>query len=388
MSDENQQQVANQQPPPDPEPARSPAPAAAPAAAPAQPPPVQWLEPMPDWVREELNDGREGRPALRKALCAAQLEVKGLIHKVNANAEQNYKYIGHEDVIERVRDAMAKHGISVDQASLTIERSVDVGTSGGAKPRWYWRGLCLVSHTEGGVVLRVVRAMTMCNDKAAFVARTAIDRTLRMTLMGVAGSREDPENDAPDGPGAREQPQQQAQQRPAQQEQRQPPREQHRDQLRGQQGGQAQAAAQRQQPTGSARQTPEDKRKAGPDVPTAEQEAKIKQLVDQAVAGLAPCTTESLLVDWARIWIEETEGLPQKAKAYGWGEFGKRAAELKIGPDTVVKQAKQLGPMPRTEYEPGATAAPEADPPTVLSGVLPDGQPFKYDAGTGAEVKQ
>lgn len=161
-------------------------------------PAVQRYEDMPDWVREELEQGSslELRVKLRKALCAAQRECSGLVLKSGENKEQKYKYLGHEGVIEAVRDAMAKNGISVDQPLIEMEREVVISTQRGDSVRWVWRVLVLVTHEEGGALLRIVRPMTMANDKASFVARTAADRTVLMTLMRLAGANEDPENDS------------------------------------------------------------------------------------------------------------------------------------------------------------------------------------------------
>ena len=166
---------------------------------------------------------------LRSALVAAQATVNGMVFKAGANTAQNYRYVGHKEVIEHVREAMRSHGIVVVPTRLRFVQDLTYRTSRGEQHAWLWEQDFVVVHVASNEREAVtVQATTACNDKAAFVASTAADRTLLMRLMRLAGtSEENPEHDShdeqqPNGQrqgGGQQRP---AQGKPAQQQQRQP----------------------------------------------------------------------------------------------------------------------------------------------------------------------
>lgn len=137
---------------------------------------------------------------LYDALLAARLELTGKIYKKGSNSAQKYSYIGHEGVIEVIRPVMLRHGL------LLIEKSVTyVGVTGGEKAHGLWKGVFTLLHVPTGETLEAeYAATTVGNDKAAYVASTALDRTAALRLMQLAGSSdkesqqpfvEDPESD-------------------------------------------------------------------------------------------------------------------------------------------------------------------------------------------------
>lgn len=148
--------------------------------------PVESVEAMrarAEWVRA-VNSAASG--------CA------GVIGKEGKNSHQGYAFVGHEHVIRHVKAAM-------DAAELVVgaplRTSAPVAHTNGKFAIWAWVLDIPVYHSGGHREVFQVVATTQANDKSAFVASTAADRTLRLRLMGLAGgAAEDPEHDS-QGPG-------------------------------------------------------------------------------------------------------------------------------------------------------------------------------------------
>jgi hypothetical protein len=154
--------------------------------------PTQYTEPLPDWVREELAAHRDKLPELRQAICSAIAKSKGVLAKGDRNKEQGYFYTGYDAILEAVRDVMAGEGITIEHVTCDIEAEIQFSTrNAGAQTIWKWRAVCLVTHVSGASVVRIVRAITPPSNKAAGIARTAIDRILLTSLMRIAGGKDD-----------------------------------------------------------------------------------------------------------------------------------------------------------------------------------------------------
>lgn len=142
----------------------------------------------------------DAKPNLRSALAAAQAEVKGLVYKAGANSEQRYRFVGHEDVIGHVREAMVKYGVVVVPTGLRFVQELKWPTAAKERVAWLWEQSFEILHAQSDErACATVQVTTMPNDKASFVASTAADRTLLMRLMRLAGtSEENPEDDSHD----------------------------------------------------------------------------------------------------------------------------------------------------------------------------------------------
>ncbi len=153
--------------------------------------PTQYSEPLPPWLHDELRAGVDKLPELRSAIVRAQQKCTGLLQQTLKNKEQGYTYTGHHEVIAHVRDAMIGEGLSVEQVTCDLEEVISYQASKGRTEVWKWRVVCLITHTSGAAMVRIVRALTQPNNKASFVASTAADRTLLMRLMRLGGTKEE-----------------------------------------------------------------------------------------------------------------------------------------------------------------------------------------------------
>lgn len=232
---------------------------------------------------------------LRAALAAAQAEVAGTIYKAGANQAQRYNYVGHEHVIEHVRAVMVKHGIIIVPARLTFVGELPKWqTRNGEQTGWLWEQAFEILHTDSDEVrTAVVQATTNTNDKAAFVASTAADRTLLMRLMRLAGTNEEnPEHDS-----------------------HEPERERPLD--RGQ----------------SAPSTQTQSRGRG-------EAADPVAVLAQLRTDLARCSDFGVLVDFVVYAYGQLRGLNEQQKTSFWDAFGERCKALKFDPKDVVAAAR------------------------------------------------
>lgn len=131
------------------------------------------------------------------ALIAARQAVHLKVHKAGKNSAQGYKFVGHEHVLEHSRAAMLAHGLILEQVGVEYLGSETYTTRSGTNSAWRWRGTHKLIHVSGEERTYVFEATTGPNDKAAFVASTALDRTAILRIMQLAGSdEENPEHDS------------------------------------------------------------------------------------------------------------------------------------------------------------------------------------------------
>lgn len=134
---------------------------------------------------------------LTKALVAAKKMVSPTVYKAGRNEAQRYAYVGHEHVVSHARAAMIANGLSLEQVSVSFDRELTYQTRNGAQVSWLWIGEYALHHTSGESRSYRCVATTAANDKAGYVASTALDRTIMLRLMALAGSlEEDPEHDS------------------------------------------------------------------------------------------------------------------------------------------------------------------------------------------------
>lgn len=133
---------------------------------------------------------------LAKALASARAVMRGTVYKGGANQHQKYAYVGHEHVLTSgAREAMHEHGLSLVQTGVDFVGEVPAGKASAL----LWRGAFKLIHTSGESLDLSYMATTQPNDKAAFVASTALDRTAFLRVLALAGSSdEDPEHDEHD----------------------------------------------------------------------------------------------------------------------------------------------------------------------------------------------
>lgn len=131
-----------------------------------------------------------------RALIAARKAVKGTLYKAGAKTEGQggtYKYVGHEHVVEHVRDAMLNNNLVLLQTVLHYESSEATKQSS----VYRWRAEFSLMHVAGASLSFSFQGLTAMSDKASFIASTALDRTALLRIMGVAGtSDEDPEHNS------------------------------------------------------------------------------------------------------------------------------------------------------------------------------------------------
>lgn len=143
-----------------------------------------------------MNDASPEPRKLRGALAAARAKVKARVFKAGTNREQGYQYVSHEAVVEHVREALVEQRVLVLPKSLTHKGELRWAGKSGDRVCWLWEQTFVLTHADSDEAFELaVQVTTIANDKAAFVASTAADRTLLMRIMGLAGSlEEDPEH--------------------------------------------------------------------------------------------------------------------------------------------------------------------------------------------------
>lgn len=219
---------------------------------------------------------------LLSALLAARQSVHATVFKAGKNKVQDYDFVGHEHVLTSgVREALLNNGLLLEEREVSFLGAEVYKTKSGENTCWRWRGRFTLSHTSGAERDYTFEATTGPNDKAGFVASTALDRTALMRIMQLAGSKtENPEHDS---------------------------NEQGYDLRTGE------AQAQQRQPT-----------------PAEE----VAMLVD---IDLPKCANKGSLVVWAKLLIE----IPAKDKQKAWAAFGERCASLELVPKDVVEEARK-----------------------------------------------
>lgn len=138
---------------------------------------------------------------LLDALLAARKACPPTVHKATKNTQQDYWYAGHEAVLlAGSRQHLLEHGL------LLVLVCTEFAGAETVKDRavWRWRGHFDLLHAESGEKLSLsFEATTIQNDKAAYVAATALDRTAHLRVLELAGSEEENPEHGGDG-GARE----------------------------------------------------------------------------------------------------------------------------------------------------------------------------------------
>jgi hypothetical protein len=139
------------------------------------------------------------------ALVKARAQLKGTVFKAGRNDAQRFAYVGHEHVlVSGAREALLSCGLVLVQTGVEYAGESVYKTSKGEATCWRWRGSFVLAHTSGAQMILSFEATTQANDKAGYVASTALDRTAHLRVLELAGSsEEDPEHD----PGAQQQPQ-------------------------------------------------------------------------------------------------------------------------------------------------------------------------------------
>lgn len=136
---------------------------------------------------------------IAKALVAARQIIAPTVYKAGKNEAQRYAYAGHEHVVTHARAAMLANSLVLEQVRVTHEATLAYATRNGEQIAWLWRGDFDLLHASGESRSYSFLATTAANDKAAYVASTALDRTAILRIMQLAGSLdEDPEHDSHD----------------------------------------------------------------------------------------------------------------------------------------------------------------------------------------------
>jgi hypothetical protein len=137
---------------------------------------------------------------LVKALVKARMACKPTVHKSAKNSAQNYSYVGHEQVlVSGARESLLAHGLVLVEKAVMFVGELPYRTKAGEQMCWRWRGVFELVHESGDSREYEFEATTGTNDKAAFVASTALDRTAHLRICCIAGSaEEDPEHDSHD----------------------------------------------------------------------------------------------------------------------------------------------------------------------------------------------
>lgn len=137
-------------------------------------------------------------PELTKALVKARIACNAVVHKAGKNQAQNYSYVGHEQVlVSGAREALLAHGLVLVETAVMFAGEMKYATRNGEQLCWRWRGEFVLLHDSGEFQRFEFEATTGPNDKAAFVASTALDRTAMLRICQLAGgAKEDPEHDS------------------------------------------------------------------------------------------------------------------------------------------------------------------------------------------------
>jgi hypothetical protein len=295
--------------------------------------PTQYTEPLPDWVREELGAHRDKLPELRQAICNAIAKTKGVLAKGEKNKEQGYFYMSYGSILESVRDAMASEGITIEHVSCDIEAEFHFPSARGTQTVWKWRAVCLVTHSSGAAVARIIRTMTPPSNKAAGHARTGVDRLLTTTLMRIAGGKDDqPSED--DGADRRA--------LGGDQRNRERTRNNHpgNPPPAGKPGTQAQDGPQNGATPGSSSGPPKAQHK---DWSPAELE-QAKQFADMVVLSIAQTSVAARMVTWAR--VANGMQLPKVERERVTDAWRKRVDELSLHSEELKKDVQRLGALP------------------------------------------
>lgn len=133
-----------------------------------------------------------------KALIAARSSCSATVHKAGNNQAQGYKFVGHEHVLTAgARKALLENGLLLEQVKVEFLGEVPYQTRNGEQKMLRWRGLHKLVHVSGEERGYEFEATTAANDKAAYVASTALDRVAHLRLLELAGSAEEnPEHDS------------------------------------------------------------------------------------------------------------------------------------------------------------------------------------------------
>ena len=144
---------------------------------------------------------------LCRALIRARKQCRPTVHKGGHNRDQNYSYVGHEQVlVSGARQALLDNDLTLEQRAVEYIGELAYQTRSGTRPVWRWRGTYDLVHVSGEVRTYAFEATTQANDKAAFVASTSLDRVAHLRLLALAGSdEENPEHDSHDRHAQREQ---------------------------------------------------------------------------------------------------------------------------------------------------------------------------------------
>ena len=136
----------------------------------------------------------EDKKNIVEAMLAARNELSAVLPKKNQG--HGYRYVGHRDVIEHVRDAFQRHGVLFGPPKA-LAKPEEIGRTKNGSSVLLWHFTYCVYHVSGESLDYQISASTLGNDKCAFVANTAAERTLLLRLAGLAGGdAEDPEQEA------------------------------------------------------------------------------------------------------------------------------------------------------------------------------------------------
>lgn len=156
-------------------------------------------------IAQRAEDDSVGRAVWAQAIAACQQSIEEHL-LIKHRQAHNYKYVGHADVLSAT-SRLAAHNIVIGAPRETAMASREYGPADKSRCVWEWTfEIPVYEITTGHVEVFRIAATTMPGDKAAFVASTAADRTLRLRLFGLGGGEmEDPEHpnnsDAPSGAG-------------------------------------------------------------------------------------------------------------------------------------------------------------------------------------------
>lgn len=137
------------------------------------------------------TESGSSRGALAKALAQVRLAAPWYVTKGGFNAHQKYPFVGHPDVMAHPgRTLLAEHGLALMQVGLKYNSEIP----GGKNTVLLWDGVYKLKHVSGEEEIIECQATTMAGDKSAFVASTALDRTVWLRVLALAGSEdEDPD---------------------------------------------------------------------------------------------------------------------------------------------------------------------------------------------------
>ncbi len=129
---------------------------------------------------------------LNEALIAARKQMHGTVYKDGYNKQQNYNFVGHEQVLmSGARDALLAHGLVLEQRSVEYAGELVAESDRGRRTIWHWTGTYALVHVSGEERPYRFAATTQPNDKGAFVASTALDRTAYLRVLSLTGSKDE-----------------------------------------------------------------------------------------------------------------------------------------------------------------------------------------------------